>query len=105
MCLCRERLAHKEFFLEGELEGELPTPPEYPTVGVKWNRVQGQSSIAGFRMPAVMGTVWRDATGKRRCVCLVNISGQEQTYSYRLGDTEKTVRLPPRSVQTIEVRE
>ena len=96
--LCRERLAHKQFFLEGELMGELPTPPGFPTVEVNWHRKPSVSC----RMPAVMGTVWRDAEGKRSCVCLVNVSGEEQTFPYRLNGTDGRATLPPRSVKTIE---
>ncbi|MBR4170233.1 MAG: hypothetical protein IKR48_01120 [Kiritimatiellae bacterium] len=96
--LCRERLTHKQFFLEGELMGELPTPPGFPTVEVNWHRKPSVSC----RMPAVMGTVWRDAEGKRSCVCLVNVSGEEQTFPYRLNGTDGRATLPPRSVKTIE---
>ena len=95
--LCRERIAHKEFFLEGELLGELPTPPELPTVEVKWNRRGNYCDGTRFRMPAVRGAVWRDRKG-RRYVVLVNISGDTQTFTYGTGAAQKTVTLPPRSV-------
>ena len=73
--LARERIAHKDFFLNGELLGEPPTPPEMPTVEVKWNRRGNYCDGTRFRMPAVRGAIWRDFTGKRQYIVLVNISG------------------------------
>ena len=94
---CRERLAHKDFFLEGELMGELPTPAGMATVEGVWTR----HPACRFRVPAVMGTVWRARDG-RRLVCLVNVSGEEQTFSYRAGSSGEVRShvLPPRSVKT-----
>lgn len=98
--LSRERIAHRDFFLTGELMGELPTPPDMPTVDVKWNRIGMYYSSTPFRMPAVLGAEWRDHKGERRYVVLVNISGDEQTFSYGEGANRKTVKLPPRSVSS-----
>ena len=96
--LARERIAHKEFFLEGELMGELPSPPGLPTVEVKWHRIGMYYDSTRFRMPAVRGAVWRDFTGKRQYIVLVNISGDTQTFTYGTGAAQKTVTIPPRSV-------
>ena len=101
--LARERIAHKEFFLEGELMGELPTPPGLPTVEVKWNRIGMYYDSTRFRMPAVRGAVWCDFTGKRQYIVLVNISGDTQTFTYGTGAAQKTVTIPPRSVSS-EIR-
>ena len=95
--LCRERVAHKDFFLEGELLGELPLPPDMPTVEVQWKRRCNYCNNSRFRMPAVRGAVWRDVNGRSR-VFLVNISGAAQTSVYIDGMERKPVALPPRSV-------
>jgi len=95
--LCRERLSHKDFFLYGELLGELPTPPGMPIVSGTWKR----KPACRFRLPAAMGTIWRARDG-RRLVCLVNVSGNEQPFTYRLdGAPARTLMLPPRSVRSI----
>ena len=95
--LCRERLSHKDFFLYGELLGELPTPPDMPIVSGTWKR----KPACRFRLPAAMGTIWRARDG-RRLVCLVNVSGNEQPFTYRLDDAPaRTLTLPPRSVRSI----
>ena len=94
--LCRERLAHKDFFVYGELLGELPALPDIPIITGTWNRKPSCS----FRLPAAIGAVWRARDG-RRLVCLVNISGQEQPFTCRLDDgPTRTLTLPPRSVQS-----
>ena len=98
--LSRERIAHKDFFLTGELLGELPTPPDIPTVEVKWNRIGMYYDSTRFMMPAVMGAEWRDHKGERRYFVLVNISGDEQTFSYGEGANRKVVTLSPRSVSS-----
>ncbi|MBR2837557.1 MAG: hypothetical protein IKE55_02125 [Kiritimatiellae bacterium] len=95
--LCRARIENKEFFLNGELLGELPTPPEMPSVEVCWTRRGNYCDSSRFLSPAVRGAVWRDASGNIR-VFLVNMSGEAQTFSYGGGATRRTVTLPPRSV-------
>ncbi|MBR4612771.1 MAG: hypothetical protein IKO40_08650 [Kiritimatiellae bacterium] len=96
--LCRERIAHKDFFLTGELLGEVPTPEGLPTVEVQWNRVGMYCDSTRFRMPAVLGAVWRDFGGTRRYTVLVNVSGDEQTFTHGEGAERKTVVIPPRGV-------
>ena len=98
--LCRERIAHKDFFLTGELLGELPTPEGLPTVDVKWNRIGMYYDSTFFKMPAVLGAVWRDFEGTRRYTVLVNISGDEQTFTYDGGAGRKTITISPRSVSS-----
>lgn len=96
--LCRERIAHKDFFLTGELMGELPTPQDMPTVEVQWKRVGMYCDSTLFRMPAVIGAVWRDFDGTQRYTVLVNVSGDEQAFTCGDGAMRKTVVIPPRSV-------
>lgn len=98
--LCRERIAHKDFFLTGELLGELPTPAGVPMVEVQWKRIGMYYDSERFRMPAVMGAVWRNSEDTARYVVLVNISGETQTFAYGTGSTRKTVTLSPRSVMS-----
>ena len=95
--LCRERLANKEFFLEGELMGELPTPPDVPMVEVQWRRVGNYCNSSRFKTPAVRAAVWRDGPGNRRAF-FVNISGEAQSFTYGSGAERKRIVIPPRSV-------
>jgi hypothetical protein len=94
--LCRERLAHKDFFVYGELLGEVPTSADVPIVEGLWQR----NSTYRFRLPAVMGTLWQARDG-RRLACLVNVSGKELRHTWRLGNTDRTLTLAPRSVTSI----
>jgi len=100
--LCHERIAHKEFFLEGELLGELPTPPELPTVEVKWNRRGNYCDGTRFKMPAVRGAMWRDRKG-RRYVVLVNISGETQDFAFGEGADCKSCTIPPRNAIAVNL--
>ena len=47
---------------------------------------------------ALLGAVWRDFGGTRRYTVLVNISGDDQTFSYGKGADRKTVTIPPRGI-------
>ena len=109
--LCRERLAHKDFFVYGELLGELPlggtqlvatesggtrSCASVPILEGTWNR----KPAGHFRLPAAMGTLWRARDG-RRLACIVNVSGKELSVTCQLGDTNRTLTLTPRSVISI----
>ena len=95
--LSRERLAHKDFMVYGELLGELPVPAEVPRMDVKFNRKPGFSLHA----PAVMGTVWKSLDG-RLAAFLVNASGEPQKYALNAeGFRSRLVEMSPRSVMTI----
>ncbi len=109
--LCRERLAHKDFFVYGELLGELPlggsqlvatatggtrSCASVPTLEGTWNR----KPACHFRLPAAMGTLWRARDG-RRLACLVNVSGKELRVTCQLDGTDRTLTLAPRSVTSI----
>ena len=80
----------------GELLGEVPTPADVPIVEGLWQR----NSTYRFRLPAVMGTLWQARDG-RRLACLVNVSGKELRHTWRLGNTDRTLTLAPRSVTSI----
>ena len=95
--LSRERLAHKDFMVYGELFGELPVPAEVPRMDVKFNRKPGFSICA----PAVMGTVWKSLDG-RLAAFLVNASGKTQKYDFKAdGFRSRMIEMSPRSVMTI----
>ena len=111
--LCRERLAHKDFFVYGELLGEVPLGgsqlvatatggtrccASVPTIEGTWNR----KPACGFKLPAAMGTLWRARDG-RRLACLVNVSGKELRVTCQLGGTdgERQLTLGSRSVISI----
>ena len=100
--LCRARVENKDFFLTGELLGELPTPPGMPTVEVQWRRRGNYCDGTRFRVPAVRGAVWRDVSGARTCLFLVNISGSGQAFAYGDGATGKSISVPPRQVVCVE---
>ena len=111
--LCRERLAHKDFFVYGELLGEIPLQlsaaetaalhtgaaalvAAVPTIEGTWNR----KPACHFRLPAVMGTLWQARDG-RRLACIVNVSGEELRVTCQLDGTDRTLTLAPRSVTSI----
>lgn len=93
--LCRARLDNLDYFLYGELIGDVIPVDEVPMVDVKWSR----DKVGEFKVPAVIGTVWRNGNGDRRAF-IVNISGEEQRFRYRLcGEKEpSTIVIPPRDV-------
>ena len=104
--LCRERLAHKDFFAYGELLGELPLGGPHPrapapVVEIAWER----KPACRLKMPAAMGTLWRASDG-RRLACIVNVSGKELVVKCQLGGTdgERQLTLAPRSVTSIPLR-
>ena len=96
--LCLMRLSHKDFFVYGELLGELPTPPGMPTVRAQLNG--GNKPV--LELPAVMGTVWSDSSGGRKRAFLVNISGEVQTYAGKIGGKAQTLAIEPRSAIAVE---
>ena len=93
--LCRVRLDNLDFFLYGELLGEVIPAGEVPLVDVKWNR----DKVGEFKVPAVFGTVWLSDGGERRAF-LVNITGEERRFIGSLGEggSQIDVTIPPRSV-------
>ena len=101
--LCKERLANLDFLLEGELLGELPTISGQPMVDVDWTRER----VGAFKVPAIMGTIWRNGDGTRCRAFLVNVSGSEQTYSPPIESkySFSTVVLSPYSVLSLDVIE
>ena len=101
--LCRERIAHKEFFVYGELLGELPISSDVPTVEVSFVRKGYLGDNGPFRLPVVRGAVWRDVAGNRR-IFIVNMSGYPQPFTYDDGVNRKTVMLPPRGVVSEALR-
>ena len=99
--LCRERLAHKDFFVYGELLGEIPmggtrSCASIPLIEGTWNR----KPACHFRLPPAMGTLWQARDG-RRLACIVNVSGKELRVTCQLGGTDRTLTLAPRSVTSI----
>ena len=96
--LCRARLENLDFFLYGELAGVPISVGEVPMVDVKWER----DNAGEFKAPAVMGAIWVNGKGERR-VFIVNISGEERQFEYKLapdGETRSVV-VPPRGVKMI----
>jgi len=96
--LCRARLDNLDYFLHGELLGDVIPAQEVPMVDVKWDR----DKVGEFKVPAVMGTVWRNSDGDRRAF-IVNISGEERQFagSFAKGGKQFTVSVPPRSVVAV----
>ena len=104
--LCRERLAQKDFFVYGELLGELPleatgSTQTVPIVEGTWNR----NPACNFKMPAAIGTLWRARDG-RRLACLVNVSGKAINIAWQPDESsgKRPLALAPRSVTSILLR-
>ena len=96
--ICRERLANKDYLVYGELVGNLETIGEIPKTGGRINKFPA----IDMRVPAIMGTVWRNADGTKRRAFVVNVSGQEQTFSCRTGTGVRTMTLAPRYVSSFD---
>jgi len=79
LALCRYRLAAKDFMVYGQLVDEVRPLNSVPEAYHLWHRSQPHTA----RLPVVMGTVWRDESG-RLAVIVVNTSGQAQSLSFRL---------------------
>ena len=96
--LCRTRLDHLDYFLYGELIGEIKMLDEVPVVDVEWQR----DKVGKFKTPAVIGTIWRNGKGDV-CSFAVNISGEELKIRFcPFGKSDPvSATLPPRSVIAI----
>jgi len=78
--LCRYRLAARAFMVEGQLIDELRPLNEVPLVTHLWNRTKPHNA----RLPAVMGTLWRDHASERLAVAVVNTTGTTQTFDFQV---------------------
>ncbi|HRR32533.1 MAG TPA: DUF6259 domain-containing protein [Kiritimatiellia bacterium] len=78
--LCRYRLAARAFMVDGQLVDELRPLNEVPLVTHLWHRTHPHTA----RLPAVMGTLWRDASRKRLALVMVNTTGVAQTFDIRV---------------------
>ena len=78
--LCRYRLAARAFMVEGQLVDELRPLNEVPLVTHRWNRTKPHNA----RLPAVMGTLWRDHAAERLAVAIVNTTGAAQTFDFQV---------------------
>jgi hypothetical protein len=96
--LCRARLDHLDYFLYGELLGEIKMLDKVPLIEVEWQR----DKVGKFKTPAVIGTIWRSSKGDI-CSFIVNISGEDQKIAFRPCDKSAPVSatIPPRSVKAI----
>ncbi len=79
LALCRCRLAAKDFMVYGQLVDEIRPLNSVPELTHQWHRTQPHAA----RLPAVMGTVWRDDRG-RLAVFVVNTSGVPQTFDFQV---------------------
>lgn len=79
LALCRYRLAAKAFLVYGQLVDEVRPLNNVPNVIHLWNRNVPHQA----RLPAVMGTVWKDRLGRLAAV-IVNTSGEPQTFDFRV---------------------
>ncbi|HNX35491.1 MAG TPA: DUF6259 domain-containing protein [Kiritimatiellia bacterium] len=77
--LCRCRLAAKDFMVYGQFVDEIRPLNNVPEVTHQWHRTQPHTA----RLPAVMGTVWRDDRG-RLAVFVVNTSGVPQKFDFQI---------------------
>ncbi len=81
--LCRYRLALKAFLVYGQFMDELRPLNRVPRVSTVWNRRTPHTA----RLPAVMGSVWRDGEG-RTALLVVNISSELQRLEVDLLPSE-----------------
>ena len=80
LTLCKSRLAAKDFMVYGQLVDQVRPLKDVPENTHLWNRRQPHS----VHLPAVMGTVWKDARG-RLAVVVVNASGAPQTFDFNVA--------------------
>jgi hypothetical protein len=78
--LCRYRLAAKAFMVCGQLVDEVRPLNEVPLVTHLWHRTKPHAA----RLPAVMGTVWRDGRAERLAVFVVNTTGETQAFDFEI---------------------
>ena len=80
------RKAAKEFFKYGSLEDALRMADDVPLCHIEWQGADGEQCGKTFSadIPEVFGTVWRDSSGSRSAVCVVNA-----------GDVRRTIRFAP----------
>ncbi|MDD2461305.1 MAG: DUF6259 domain-containing protein [Kiritimatiellia bacterium] len=78
--LCRYRLAVRAFMVDGQLIDELRPLNEVPLVTHLWHRTHPHTA----RLPAVMGTLWRDVSRERLALAVVNTTGDAQTFDVRV---------------------
>jgi hypothetical protein len=79
LALCKCRLAAKDFMVYGQLVDEVRPVNDVPETTHLWHRSQPHAA----RLPAVMGTVWKDGCG-RLAVIAANASGQPQKFDFNV---------------------
>ena len=101
--LCRFRQAHLGCFAYGELLDELRPAGKLGTVRVIWNgRWSKNAQAQDVEMPAVIGSVWRDADG-RTVLFAVNLPDIPQTVAVgNRGFEGRTLELAAREIKAVK---
>lgn len=101
--LCRLRQTNLGFFAYGELVDELRLADEVARVNVSWNgRWSKNAEPQNAAMPAVIGSVWRDADG-RLALFAVNLSDKPQRVTVaNEGFRGQALDLGPREIKEVK---
>ena len=101
--LCRFRQAHLGCFAYGELLDELRPTGKLGTVRVTWNgRWSKNAQAQDVEMPAVIGSIWRDADG-RTVLFAVNLTDIPQTVAVGNRRFEgRTLELAAREIKAVK---
>ena len=81
----RARKSARDYLAYGSLVDELRPLEPIPRCTFTWWRTEAQRGKATYTndLPAVIGSVWRDASGEKAAVVAVNVSQTGQTVKFR----------------------
>lgn len=99
MSRTRERAG--DFLAYGSLEGDVGFSGRRETVERQWENPMGGTNVFHATFPAVMGTWWKDASGRRRAVALANLTDASREVAFE-RPFAGTVKMDPYSVRVIE---
>jgi hypothetical protein len=100
LAFARARQDMMDFLALGTLEGQLNTEEPLPSVPYTvWSAMHSRKNAASAHMHAVIGAWWQDVSRRRLALVGVNVSGEEQTFRFRLPDGCDTLSPHPLSMQ------
>ena len=81
----KARKSAREYLAYGSLVDELRPIEPLPRCTFSWRRTEANRGMVAYTndMPAVIGSVWRDASDSKMAVVAVNISPARQTIRFR----------------------
>ena len=98
--LCRFRKRHLDALAYGELvdEARFDSPPDEIEVTLNGRWAFSDTPPKTYRMPAVVGSVWRDGKTGRRVTFLANLTAQSRAVSVY----GRHLTLKPRELRTVD---